>query len=179
MKLKRKYKLLLIAISLFIVDFGLTWYFLNYTAYANEGNPLFQIDSGYLSLIVNLVYVAVVYIIGCIIENYQTIIIEANSGFDYFKKLYTTDRTDFIIISFLTAFVFATFVSRATAILDWIIYGIYQSGFYETNYAMIRAKMPLGRYDIVVICVSLFLFVQFWFKSEYKKSKEVLKDKNK
>lgn len=179
MILKRRYKLLLIAISLFIADFGLTWYFLNYTSYANEGNPLFLIDGGYLSLIVNLIYVAVVFIIGCIIERYQTIIIEANSSFDYFKKLYKTDRTDFIIISFLTAFVFATFVSRATAILDWIIYGIYQSGFYETNYAMIRAKMPLGRYDIVVICISLFLFVQLWFKFEYKKSKKILKDKDK
>jgi len=30
---KIRYKLLAIAISLFIADFGLTWYFLNYTSY--------------------------------------------------------------------------------------------------------------------------------------------------
>jgi|GEM_PF-2245809 len=175
MKLKKRYQLLLIAILLFLFDFGLTWYYLNYSSFAEEGNPLFIIDGGYLSLIINLIYVVVVFIIGYRIEKYQTITLKANNSFDYLIKLYKTDRTDFINISILTAFIFATFAARTTAIIDWIIYGIYQSGFYSTKYAMIRAEMPLGRYDVVVIFISLFLFVPLWFRLEYKKSKEILK----
>jgi hypothetical protein len=174
MKLKKRYQLLLIAIVLFLVDFGLTWYFLNYSSYAEEGNPLFLIDGGYLSLIINFIYVSIVFIIGYIIEKYQTIVLEAKNGFDYFIKLYKTDRTDYIIISFLTAFIFATFASRTTVIIDWVIYGIYQSDFFSTKYAIMRDQMPLGRYDVVVTFISLLLFVPLWFKLEYKKSKVVL-----
>lgn len=174
MKLKKRYLLLLIAISLFLVDFGLTWYFLNYTAYAEEGNPLFLIDGGYLSLVINLIYVVTVFIIGYNIEKYQTIIIEANSCFDYFKKLYKTNRSDFIIISILTSFIYSTFASRLTAILDWIIYGIYQSGFYDTKYAIIKTKIPFGRYDVLVIFITFFIFILIWVKSEYNKSNKYL-----
>ncbi len=175
MKLKKRYLLLLIAISLFLVDFGLTWYFLNYTAYAEEGNPLFLIDGGYLSLLVNLLYVGIVFIIGYNVEKYQTIIIEANSCFDYFKKLYKTNRSDFIMISVLISFIYSTFASRLVAIIDWIVYGIYQSGFYETKYAIIKSKMPFGRYDILVIFIAFFIFIFIWFKSEYNKSNKLLK----
>jgi len=175
MKLKKRYLLLLIAISLFLVDFGLTWYFLNYTAYAEEGNPLFAIDGGYLSLIINLIYVVTVFIIGYKIEKYQTIIIEANSSFDYFKKLYKTNHYDFIIISVLTSFIYSSFVSRLVAIIEWIVYGIYQSDFYDTKYAIIKAKMPFGRYDILFIFIAFFIFIFIWFKSEYNKSNKLLK----
>jgi hypothetical protein len=70
MKIKKRYTLLAIAISLFIADFGLTWYFLNYTSYVEEGNPLFTIDGGYLSLFVNFLYAVVVFIIGYKMEQY-------------------------------------------------------------------------------------------------------------
>jgi hypothetical protein len=177
MKLKKRYQLLLIAIVLFLVDFGLTWYFLNYSSYAEEGNPLFSIDGGYFSLVINLIYAGIVFIIGYSIEKYRTIIVEANSSFDYFKKLYKTNQSNFITISALSSFIYATFASRLAVIIDWIIYGIYQSDFYNTKYAIIKAKMPLGRYDIVVIFVSFFLFLFLWFRFEYIKSNGVLKSK--
>ncbi len=173
MKIKRRYKLLIIAISLFIVDFGLTFYFLNYTSFAEEGNPLFQLDGGYISLIVNFIYIISVFIIGVIVENYQSINLEAHNTLDYINKLYKTDRTDFIVISLMTAFVYATFTSRLVAIMDWIVYGIYQTDFHITTYAIIRSAMPLGRYDISVALVSFVLYVLIWFKFEYRKSKKV------
>jgi uncharacterized protein with PQ loop repeat len=173
MKIKKRYTLLAIAISLFIADFGLTWYFLNYTSYVEEGNPLFTIDGGYLSLFVNFLYAVVVFIIGYKMEQYQTIVIEANSGFDYFKKLWKSNRTDFISISFLSSFVFASFFSRLTVITDWIIYGIYQREYFSTGYAILRDKMPFERYDLIIALLSFWLLVLLWYKIEYRKSKEV------
>jgi len=174
MKFKKRYQFLLIAVVLFLLDFGLTWYFINYTSNVQEGNPLFAIDGGYLSLFVNLMYAVAVFMIGYKIEKFQTIVIGANNSYDYFKKLWNSNRTDFITISFLSAFVFASFISRFSVIIDWIIYGIYQSNFYSTGYAIIREQMPFGRYDLVIGLLSLWLFVVLWYKTEYKKSKKLL-----
>ena len=174
MKIRKRYQYLLIVVILFLIDFGLTWYFLNYSPYVEEGNPIFAIDGGYLSLFVNFVYAVVVFIIGYKMDQYQTIVIEANSSYDYFKKLWKSNRTDFIGISFLSAFVFASFSSRLTVITDWIIYGIYQRDYYSTGYAIMRDKMPFGRYDLIIALLSFWLFVVLWYKIEYRKSKKVL-----
>lgn len=172
LKLKIKYLLPLIAVLLFIIDIGLTAYFLIYTSYAEEGNPLFYIDAGYLSLVVNLIYLVIVFVIGHTIEKYESISIEASNSFDYFKKLYKTDRTNFIYVSSLTAFVYATFASRVIAILDWVMYGVYQRSFYSTQYAMLREKMPLGRYDLVAAPFLFLFFIILWYKFEFIKSKK-------
>jgi len=119
-------------------------------------------------------YAVAVFMIGYKIEKFQTIVIGANNSYDYFKKLWNSNRTDFITISFLSAFVFASFISRFSVIIDWIIYGIYQSNFYSTGYAIIREQMPFGRYDLVIGLLSLWLFVALWYKTEYKKSKKLL-----
>lgn len=174
MKIRKRYQYLLIVVILFLIYFSLTWYLLNYSSYVAEGNPLFAIDGGYLSLFVNFIYAVVVFIIGYKMEKYQTIVIEANSCYDYFKKLLKSDRTDFIGISFLSAFVFASFSSRLTVIIDWIIYGIYQRDYYSTGYAILRDKMPFGRYDLIIALLSFWLFVVLWYKIEYRKFKEVL-----
>lgn len=164
--------LLFIAISLFIVDFGLTWYFLNYTSYVQEGNPLFALDGGYLSIFLNLVYIVVVFIVGCKIEQYKTITIDSRNSYDYFKKLWKSNQTDYISVSFLISFVYASFISRFTVITDWIIYGIYQRNFFSTGYAILRDKMPFGRYDLVVAILAFWIFVWLWYKMEFRKSKE-------
>lgn len=175
MRIKIRYRFLFIAILLFMVDFGLTWYFLNFTPYVEEGNPLFAIDGGYISLFVNLVYLVFVFIIGCKVEHYDTIVVKANNSYDYFKKLWKSEQLNFTYISFLTAFVFASFTSRLSVIVDWIIYGIYQRNFYSTGYALIRERMPFGRYDIVTALLSFLIFVSIWYKIEFRKSKSISK----
>jgi MFS family permease len=174
MKIKRRYAFVIIAISLFIVDFGLTWYFLNFTPYAEEGNPLFGIDGGYLSLVLNLIYFVVAFFVGYFIERYETIIVEAKNGFDYFKKIFKMNRTDFIFISFLTAFIYASFASRLSVIIDWIIYGFFQRSFYSTQYAIIRDEMPFGSYGLLVALLSFLFFSVFWYTFEFWKSKKAL-----
>lgn len=47
-------KYFLTAILFFILDFGLTWYFINFYPNAAEGNPLFNIDGGYIALALTL-----------------------------------------------------------------------------------------------------------------------------
>jgi uncharacterized protein with PQ loop repeat len=59
-------------------------------------------------------------------------------------------------------------------ITDWIIYGIYQRDYYSTGYAIMRDKMPFGRYDLIIALLSFWLFVVLWYKIEYRKSKKVL-----
>jgi len=174
MKIKKRYRLLIVATSLFIADFGLTWYFLTYTPYVREGNSLFSIDGGYLSLVANLIYLIIAFLIGLKIERYDTVIVEARNSFDYFKKLFTMDRTDFIYISYLTAFIYATFASRLSVVMDWIIFGIYQETFFSTQYSIIRNEMPFGRVDIVVALLSFLLFSILWYSSEFRKSKKIL-----
>jgi len=175
MKIKKRYKLVLIAFSLFIADFGLTWYFLNFTPYAEEGNPIFSVDGGYVSLLINLIYFLTTFFVGYLMERYETVNVEARNSFDYFKKLFKLNRTDFIYISFLTAYVYASFASRLTVVIDWIIYGIYQRNFYSTQYVFIRDKMPLGSYGLVVALVTFLFFSVFWYADEYRKSKMLLR----
>ena len=127
-----------------------------------------------MSLFVNFLYAVVVFIIGYKMEQYQIIVIEANSCYDYFKKLWKSNRTDFISISFLSSFVFASVSPKLTVITDWIIYGIYQREYYSTGYAILRDKMPFERYDLIIALLSFWLFVVLWYKIEYRKSKEVL-----
>ena len=88
MKIKIRYRFLAIALLLLIVDFGLTWYFLNFTSYVEEGNLLFATDGGYLSLFINLVYLVVVFIIGWKVEHYDTIVVNASNSYEYFKNLW-------------------------------------------------------------------------------------------
>lgn len=174
MKIIKKNKYALIALLLFTLDFGLTWFFIYNDSHHLEGNPLFQIDGGYLALAINFLYLIVIFLIEKLILNkYETIVIEASSGLDYYKKLYKTDRSNYIITSISFAFIFSTFASRISAIIDWVIFGIYRGNYPLTKYALIREKMPFHRYDVTIAFLSFFIFVILWYKIEYKKSKQV------
>lgn len=179
MKFKKGFVFLLIAILLFGIDFALTWHFLGVFTHLDEGNPLFSVLGGQLSLVANFLYFVAVFVIGYHIQKYQTIIVEAKNSFHYAKELFKTDRYDFIIISFSSAFVYSTFLSRVMTIVDWLIYGIYELEFYTTKYAMLRSKLPFGRYDLVVTLLGFIIIVPLWYVFEFHKSQKLRKRKEK
>ena len=165
-------KYIIIAISFFVLDLGLTWYFLNYSDYADEGNPLFDIDGGYLALVLNLLYLITIFMLErFVVRKYETIIIESNNAIDYTKKLMNSDKYNFMITSFVFAFIISTLASRLVAIIDWIIFGIYKANFYQTKYVMLRSKMPLQRFDLVVTVIVFIVSLMLWYKLEHKKQK--------
>lgn len=170
----KRYKYTLIAILLFILDFGLTWYFIRYGSADLEGNPLFHIDGGFIALILNFIYIITILLLeSLVIRKYETIVVEANNGYNYFKNILKSEKWNFMIVSLIFSFIISTFASRLTAIIDWIIYGIYRGNYHKTTYAIIRDKMPLNRYDIIVVPLAFILSFIIWYKIEYKKSKEL------
>lgn len=171
----KKYKYILIAISLFVLDFDLTWYFLNYSPHASKGNLLFDLDGGYLALILNAFYIIIIFILEKFFVNkYETQMFDSTNTFDYVKKLMSLDKSSFIFVSFSFAFIMSTLSSRLVAIIDWIVFGIYQGKFYQTKYAILRSKMPLGRFDLVVIILIFIVSLIIWYKLEYKKTKSII-----
>lgn len=169
--MKKTFKIIITTFILFILDFVLTIYYLNNSNHANEGNPLININDGYLVLAINLIYFLFIIFLAIIIGKYKNVKIMSKNTFDYIKKLYRSDHFVFIFISLAFSFVYASIVSRLIVILDWIIFGIYESGFYSTIYSQIRGLMPLGRYDVIFGFLSFMIFIPIWYKLEYKKSK--------
>lgn len=174
--MKKAYVMILIAVILFLVDFGLTFYFVN--AYENlvyEGNLLTRSEYGYLSLIVNLIYLIIIILLSIAISKYQTVAIDSKNAFVYTIKLYKSDAFKFMFISLAYAYVIATFVSRFSAIVDWIVFGIYKSNFITTGYAIFRSILPFGRYDVIIGLIVFLIMLPLWFYLEYRKSQQILK----
>lgn len=169
----KKNKYFIISILFFVLDFGLTWYHLNFSSDALEGNPLFTIDGGYLALVMNLIYLILIFIFEkLIINKYQTININSKNSFDYFKNLYKSDKNNFIVNSFVFAFIISTLSSRLTAIIDWLVYSFYKYNFKQSKYAIIRSKMPFQRFDFTVGLIMFVVALILWFKLEFKKMKK-------
>lgn len=172
-KLKDK-KYIILATILFILDFVITLYFVNNSPYAEEGNPLFNIDGGYLVLVLNLLYLLMVFILEkFIIRKYETILLNASGFVDYSVKLFKNEKSDFILTSFVYAFIIASLASRLVVIIDWIIFGIYHESFKQTNYSILKSKMPLGRFDPIISIITLLVAVIVWYYLEYQKSKKM------
>ena len=148
---------------------------MNYSPHASEGNPLFDIDGGYLALILNAFYLIIIFILEKFVVNkYETQIIDSSSTLSYVKKLMASDKSTFIFVSFAYAFIISTLSSRVVAIIDWIVFGIYQGSFYQTKYSILRSKMPLGRCDLVVTILVFIIALIIWYKLEYKKTKNIV-----
>lgn len=97
---------------------------------------------------------------------------------NYIKRLYTSNHSSFIIVGMCFTFIVASIVSRSTAILDWVVFGIYKENFFNTQYAIIRSTMPMERYDVVTGIIAGLVAIPLWFHIEYLKSKKVLQQKN-
>lgn len=169
--MRTSYKTIIIALILFLLDFVLTLYYVNSSAYAHEGNPLIYINNGYIILGINLVYLIVLFIFSKIVEKYKTVVLKAKNSFDYVRKLYKSDHYRFIFVSLAFAFVYASIVSRIIVVIDWIVFGIYDYDFPYTIYSKLRDLMPFGRYDIIFGILSFFILIPIWYRMEYKKSK--------
>lgn len=171
----KRFKYISIALVLLVLDIGLTIYFLNFSETAVEGNPLFQIDGGYLALVVNFMYILTVFLLELLVLNkYETIVLEVNSFNSYVKKLIKNDNFSYILASFSFAYIISTITSRLMAIIDWIIFGIYGNDFYQLAYTNLRKKMPLGRYDVVVAVIVFVVSLVVWYRLEYLKSKKLI-----
>lgn len=175
--MKRSKKIIIIAICLFAIDLALTAYFIrNYYNYVSEGNPLIGIAKGYLIFVPNLLYFVCIIALVKYLDKYQTIIIEACGTIDYIKKLYKSDNSRFIFVSIASSFVYATLVSRVVVIIDWLLFGIYTTRFFQTKYAIIRNLMPFDKYDFIIGLIAFIIFIILWYKVEYKKSKKLIND---
>lgn len=53
--MKQSNKIIITTFILFMLDFILTLYYLNNSSYAGEGNPLIDVNNGYIILILNIV----------------------------------------------------------------------------------------------------------------------------
>lgn len=175
--MKKSKRLIIIALILFTIDLALIAYFIrNYYDYVSEGNPLMSVGRGYLIFVTNLLYFIVIVILVKYLDKYKTIVIETSGTIDYVKELYKSDHSKFIFVSIASSFVYATLVSRVVVIIDWIIFGIYTTRFFETRYALVRDLMPFGKYDFVIGLIFFIIFIILWYKTEYKKSKKLIND---
>lgn len=175
--MKRKRKIIISAIVLFVLDLFLTLFNLyNYHYLVTEGNPLVYMDNGYLILIVNAFYFLVIVVLAIYIDSYNTVHIDSVGTFDYVKKLFHSDHYKFLFVSISFAFVYATLVSRLIVVIDWIVFGIYTNSFFQTLYSRLRDMMPLGRFDIVLGIIAFIIFLPIWYKFEYNKTKQMIKN---
>jgi len=168
--MKTSNKIIITIFILFLLDFVLTLYYLNNSITAGEGNPLINVDNGYIILVINLIYFIIVIFLAKIIDKYKTVILESKGTFDYVKKIYKSDNYIFIFVCFAFSFVYASIISRLIVVIDWAIFGIYENIFYSTTYSRLRDLMPFGRYDIFFGVLSFFIFIPIWYRLEYKKS---------
>jgi hypothetical protein len=165
-------KITILAVILFILDLGLTAYFLNrYEHLVSEGNIFFEYGNGMWALVLNFFHLVAIFLTAYSYGKYKTLQISSTNGFDYAKKLYLHESVTFIYIIGCYAFIVASFVSRIAVIIDWILFGIYTFEFYNTTYSIIKSLMPMGRYDVVFAFVSVFVAIPLWFRLEYIKSK--------
>jgi len=161
------------AIILFGLDFFLTMYYLqNYSHLVGEGNPLALGEYGYISLILNVVYLLLIFMFSFYLQRYQTFVVKANNMKQYIKKIYTSHNTQFIFSISCFVFIVGSFSSRIMVITDWVVFGLYKTTFYETLYANIRMNLPFQRYDIIVGILVGLLAIPLWFFIEYRKSKK-------
>lgn len=174
--MKKAWKITSIAFILLILDFGLTLYFVhNYYPLVSEGNQVMNNSQyGFFVFIINFVYLLMVFVASAIYNKHQTVIINASSTMNYTKRLYTSDNYSFILANVCFTFIVATFVSRMTAIFDWIVFGFYRENFFNSTYAIIRSTMPMERYDIITGAIAALIAIPLWFHLEYLKSKKII-----
>ncbi|WP_264229565.1 hypothetical protein [Acholeplasma laidlawii] len=174
--MKKAWKITSIAFILLILDLGLTLYFLyNYDGVVSEGNQIvYSSKYGYLVFVINFVYLVMVFVASVLNSRYQTVIINASSTMNYTKRLYTSDNYSFILANVCFTFIVATFVSRMTAIFDWIVFGFHRENFFNSTYAIIRSTMPMERYDIITGAIAALIAIPLWFHLEYLKSKKII-----
>jgi|SRR5690554_1577062 len=173
--MKKSLKITSIAVILLIMDFGLTLYFVhNYYPLVTEGNQVMNNSQyGFFVFIINFVYLLMVFAASIFYNKHQTVIIKASSTINYIKRLYTGDNYTFILANLCFTFIVASFVSRMTAIFDWIVFGFYRENFFNSTYAIIRSTMPMERYDIITGAIAAFIAIPLWFHLEYLKSKKL------
>lgn len=161
---------------LLIIDLGLTTYYLyHYYGVVAEGNLLFyNSDYGYLVFVLNFFYLIKIYITSSIYTRYQTVVIESEGTFDYIKQIYKSEHSKFILVNFSFTFIISTFISRLTAIVDWVIFEFYKVRYFDTLYAKIRSVMPMERYDVITGINAGCIAIPLWFYLEYLKSKKIL-----
>lgn len=165
-----------VAILLFAMDMILTIYYIqNYYHLVGEGNPLASTEYGYLILPVNAIYLILIIIAAIVMGRYKTIVLESKSVLDYIKNLYLSKHNNFIFVNGCFTLIVASFVSRATAIFDWFVFGFYKEEFFQSRYAIIRSLMPLGRYDVITGIITAVIAIPLWFYMEYIKSSLQLK----
>ncbi len=167
--------LLLVAFILFLLDSGLTLYYVNnYYDLVGEGNPFARSEYGLLVIGLNILYFGVVYLAAYAFSHYQTIVLPAKNTKDYLKALYKSPHHHFIYACAGFIIICATFASRVVAIFDWMVFGSNPQGFMNSNYAQIRAMMPFGRYDFTIAFLVFFVAIPIFFHRQYRLSKQAL-----
>ncbi len=174
--MKKTIKIPLIGFILLLLDLGLTIYFIsNYGHIVDEGNRLANnSDFGYLVFALNFVYLIAIYFGARFISKYKTQVLPADNTLKYIKKIYSSDNYSFILVNLSFTFIVATFASRITVIIEWMLFGILKENFFNTDYAMIRSLMPFERFDVVVLFLAMIVAVPLWFYLEHVKSKKSL-----
>lgn len=163
-------KALLIAIVLFILDLGLTAFYINVEyGVIGEANPL----DGPTVLVINSLYFVAVYVASKPVYAYQTIKLPSKHTLSYIGELYKSHHSMFIIISVLYSFVMSTLVTRGFIIFEWILFGIFKEAFSQSIYFDIRGVLPLQRFDIVFLGIAFIYFVYRWYSKQYEASKKM------
>lgn len=173
--MKKSSKIIFSAFSLLILDILLTIYYINnYYNLVTEGNTLIYVDSGYWVLLINIIYLSIIIVLAKYLDKYRTIVLDARNSFDYLKKLYKSEHSNFIFASIAFALIYATLFSRTIVVIEWLLFGIYKGRFFSTKYYLLRRAMPFARFDIVFGILIFIILIPFWYKLEYRK---VQKDK--
>lgn len=174
--MKKAYLIIAVAILLFAMDMILTIYYIkNYYHLVGEGNPLASTEYGYLILPVNALYFVFITIAAIVYGRYKTIVLESKNVLEYTKNIYLSQHSGFIFVNGCFTLIVASFVSRTTAIVDWLVFGFYKETFFQSEYAIIRSLMPLGRYDVIAGVITAIIAIPLWFYVEFKKSSYQLK----
>lgn len=177
-EVNKAWKITIFGFLLLVLDLGLTVYYVrNYSNIVSEGNIIASNNQyGYLVFVLNFIYLIFVYVASVIYVKYKTIITKSNSTFGYIKKLYTSDHNSFIFANLSFTFLVASFISRYTAIIDWIVFGFYKEKYFSSKYAIIKSSMIMGRYDVVTGIIAALVAIPLWFHLEHLKSEKELKE---
>jgi hypothetical protein len=168
----KPYQFILIAMLLFVLDFSFTAYFISTESHlVSEANPLIYTFQGFFVLIINLVYLIIIYVTSRYVYRYNTINIVAENTIEYTKKLFLSDHHQFILISVFYAFIISTLVTRSFIIFEWLLFGILKETFFISPYYYLREIMPMRRFDVFVLGISFILCLIYWYNQQFKLSR--------
>ncbi len=172
--MRSPFRMLSIAFVLLLMDLFLTIRYLGmYGHLVDEGNPLAYSAYAIWMIPINILYLISIVIAARCYRAYDTVETNATTVFGYVKALYQADSNRFILVASCYAYMLSTFVSRGSAILDWLVFAYYKETFFVTGYAMIRDSLPFGRYDILMGLITVFMAFPLWFWSQYRQSKSM------